>query len=436
MVKYHVNPGTGKAGVCRASTKPCPLLSQFDAEDVKHFEDKNDAVAFGETLMERDFGADAENITKNSTLNTLKNEEPLGVFPETLHDTLLNGTDALILTEKLSDDTYDNITALGFTRAMTRFPAYPGSDRTYSIPDFVSNPRQLTRWSQVSAEEYEDNIHNDYFDENGEPVRHAPQRIMRIKGNHAKRAFDPESSMKHQIGDKHEIPDVDIDTVINAPVDSSAFVTDTDSGEYLKQWDDTALRHVDGVRTLNYARESNTFAKNLTPQQNNAIAWWTGGGSGHVGSMVYKNGFLFEEAKGLDVDNYITTVNTAIHTSTSSPKVVYRGIREETAGIEQSDDLYEGQQRFIKQHRVGDEMTFDIPQSTTTRPNTARSFASMTDTVYVIKSKTNAPVGTISAYGLNEEEYLLPCDVKYKVTGIREKEVKGNNTTFIEMEEV
>lgn len=73
--------------------------------------------------------------------------------------------------------------------------------------------------------------------------------------------------------------------------------------------------------------------------------------------------------------------------------------------LEQSDDLYEGQQRFIKQHRVGDEMTFDIPQSIQ-HVQILHGRLLRVDTVYVIKSKTNAPVGTISAYGLNEERIL------------------------------
>lgn len=84
---YHVNPGTGRPNICRATIQDCRFGSKSE-----HFESKQDAMAFVERTLTEELGA-VKTLKKNSRASVAKSdkteqtlEEKLGVLPtEKLH---------------------------------------------------------------------------------------------------------------------------------------------------------------------------------------------------------------------------------------------------------------------------------------------------------------------------------------------------------------
>ena len=461
--KYHYNPATGKSGRCTASVKDCPLTSQYADGQVAHFETKKEYDAFGEKVLAAQYEFEmkrtlqrkeqeyataklnydllhSDNTLKsqheNSTETTRAQEEfdrinaeqsknPMGFLPKSLEESAIKNSSAVIITHKPSDEVYDLISArqffdtvkycqyddnavatMPFEEARSNVSLWGDRHRTFAnagilnalTPDDTSVDAQGTGFLCDVAEEHHCFVGSD--DDYNTTLEQ--YRVEYEKTN---------------IFDTSTVPDKPFDTDVSTAVANNTFAKRGPK---------------DYHRLLTHTREANDYAKKLTVHENNAIAFWTGSGSDCTGQAVYGGREQFFGGKKFDATAYVSMVNSAIHRSDASEKVVFRGVPY--MGRDSIKD-------FMSHHAVGTEVTFKMPQSTTTDGYIGSRFA-QSNIMYAIKSKTNAPVGTISAFGVVEEEYLIPSDVKYKVTGVTTKNIpaKGDtdehNIQIIEMEEV
>lgn len=186
----------------------------------------------------------------------------------------------------------------------------------------------------------------------------------------------------------------------------------------------------------NYLNDSLDFYRNLTPEEQNAVAYWTGAGSTVAATCVYGNDNPWSiqssnplEETYFDVDGYLGRMDSALEKAElKNSKLLYRGLNEEIIG----DDLVH--ESFRKQngtplldswlennYKPGTTIHFDIPQSSTLEPRRSLQFADG-QIVLEIKAKRAGATGVLGAWGAGETEYLLPRDTGYRVISV-EKDV-------------
>ena len=482
MTKYHYNPATGKSGRCTANTKPCPLVSQYADGEVAHFDSKQDCDAFGEKVLAAQYEfemkrtlqkkkkeydtaqlnydlSQSQNTTvpctkdqdRNDLMKTCAEQEsnPMGVIPDELARKAIENSDAVFLTKKPTDEVYDNIAVRGYfdevyytiktVNAKAKFYGDENVEEEIASLNFPFSHIDSNMKPQVIARTANDiavaNLSKSLGVSEKSGMTLYEQKIASLhqKNQESLSAHDNSATGQNVVKsffDDNSVPSVTFDTNMSTVVEDASFDEED---------------HLDLNDMLTYTRESNTFAKKLNLHENNAIAFWTGTGSEFVNSVVH-DGKPSEIFSGkFDTSVYISTLNSAIHRSDASEKIVYRGVPyhvvTKALGESDHDDMLSSDvaKKFSEHYEVGQEVTFKTPQSTTCRSQMAVDFAS-SDVIYAIKSKTNAPVGTISAYGIREQEYLIPSDVKYKVTGKRTKNTNRDGTGYdicvIEMEEI
>lgn len=482
MTKYHFNPATGKSGRCTASVKDCPLVKQYADGQVAHFDTKAECDAFGEKVLEAQYEFEMKRTlqkkkkeydtaqlnydlsqNQHTTVSPATNHEhddlmktcaeqesdPMGLIPHNLARRAIENSDAVFLTKKPDDEVYDSIAVRGYFNESyhaietidTKAKFYgeknveeeiASLNFPFSHIDNTMKPQTIARTANDTAVAnlskilgvsekskmtlYEQKIASLHH-KNQESL---PARANSATGQNAVKSFFDDSS----------VPSVSFSTDISTVVDNASFDDDD---------------HMNLNVMLTYTRESNNFAKKLDLHENNAVAFWTGAGSDFVNSVVHDDKPSEIFSGEFHTSGYISTLNSAIHRSDASEKIVYRGVpyRVVTKTLSEGDHdnmpSTDTSRKFMEHYNVGQEITFKTPQSTTCRSQVAVDFAS-SDVIYAIKSKTNAPVGTISAYGTREHEYLIPSDVKYQVTGKRTKNTSKDGTGYdicvIEMEEI
>ena len=481
---YHYNPKTGKSGRCTASVKDCPLVSQYADGQVAHFDSKKDCDAFGEKVLAAQYEfemkrtlqkkeqeyqtaklnydlsqnhhtladdvADNDDATEEerecARINSEQEKNPMGILPPELGKDVIKYSRALFLMKKPNDETYDNIAAktyfnafLGTVWNKTNLSNIPFDATDMGEPGHWGNiARQVAESSIADSMESEYSTRNDGYEKSGF-IRDLQNTRGFLQDRWNK---DPHQKDKDIVTAQQVISDcLNRDVIADKP-----FTTSTKSA-VRKSFNDTTSK--DFHQLLTYTRESNDYIKKLTVHENNAIAFWTGTGSEFVNECVYSGKDAMAHKEKFDMNGYLKTLNSAIHRSDASEKVVYRGIPYSVAasrtggvGPGNNDSRDTTAKKFAQLHTVGEELSFKTPQSTTSNPSVSSGFAG-SHVIYVIKSKTNAPVGCISSFGTREEEYLIPSDVKYKVTRMSSKKVQkdlyvGEKDTmhFVEMEEI
>lgn len=184
-----------------------------------------------------------------------------------------------------------------------------------------------------------------------------------------------------------------------------------------------------------YAYTSREYLKTLTPQEHNAISYWTSCGATVVNSIEHKTKNVWDihsDPKGdsgtyFDYNHYMKTLDTALDKAQlPGETILYRGASKGSVDPEVCDESYEYMNRprtreWLEKNFVkGQSITFKTPQSATSDNRVALRFSHSTSIIYEIKAHKAAAVGTTSAWGFSEREYLMPRTTKYKVVDVME----------------
>lgn len=174
-----------------------------------------------------------------------------------------------------------------------------------------------------------------------------------------------------------------------------------------------------------YLDESLHLTARLTPEERDAVRFWTSNGCKIVGDHLY--GKKSEEEHEGQIRQAIANLDSVFSkVPQSSPRVVYRGLNDWTFPEEIIDNKYRNRELFSQQidqhleenYPVGKTITFPSYQSATADPASARSFSGP-DVILEVKTRRAAAVGIMSAWEASEREMLLPRDMKVRVVGIQ-----------------
>lgn len=185
-----------------------------------------------------------------------------------------------------------------------------------------------------------------------------------------------------------------------------------------------------------YAEDSSSFLKSLSPLEHNVVSYWTGAGAAVTGSYIYKTDNPWkikfdEKTKKKDPENYfdaksyIGELDKALDKAElDEPIILYRGLGNVIPESVKKENSKEGHkpetEKWLLSFKEGEEVTFDLPRSTSSSVTTALNFGHGFKTVMEIKATKAAAVGVTSAWGFGEMEYLIPRTTKYKVVGVQE----------------
>jgi hypothetical protein len=225
-----------------------------------------------------------------------------------------------------------------------------------------------------------------------------------------------------------------------------------------------------GAKLVNdYIAFAKNFAQKLSTAEANALYWHTSDGSGVLNDIIHKkenqksNKWTYEnliKRSGAGrkypqamIKNQIKTLDGifAKH-PLQEPIVVYRGIGmnnlpDEITSISDPAIVSEYLQ---DKYPVGE--TIEIPEymSTSADPAIGHKFAGLgLSVVLEIKTKRAVPVGMVSAWDVDEREFVVNRNGKYKVLGVHQKVTyedvyvksratgpHNKNVTVIQLEEV
>lgn len=197
--------------------------------------------------------------------------------------------------------------------------------------------------------------------------------------------------------------------------------------------------------------------KNITPVQQNALAYWTSCGSGLANGFAYGNeinpwGIQNDDPEDedyFDDEEYLRVIDGAFENMPEgNEKILYRGLKREILGNDIANEQFVNKRDekidawLEEKCKIGTELEFKTPLSTTAASNVAKAFAE-SNVVYEIKSKKNLPIGGLSAWGYSETEYITPRNAKYKVVAVLKnvsyESFKGEGTspmTVIQLEQI
>ena len=225
-----------------------------------------------------------------------------------------------------------------------------------------------------------------------------------------------------------------------------------------------------GAKSVNdYIEYAKNFAQKLSTEEANALYWHTSDGSGVLNDIIHKKknqksqkwtyeklikrsgtGMKYPQAM---IKNQVKTLDGifAKH-PLPEPVVLYRGIGmnnfpDEITSISDESVVNEYLQ---DKYPVGE--TIEIPEymSTSADPAIGHRFAGLGKSVVLeIKTKRAVPVGMVSAWDVDEREFVVNRNGKYKVLGVHKKVTyedvyvksrttgpHNKNVTVIQLEEV
>lgn len=82
MTKYHINPETGRANICRATKRPCDY--SVDGVPPKHYDTKEEAKAAHESNLKEEYGGSFNTVSKSNKKEKLKNSSENPAYTEPL----------------------------------------------------------------------------------------------------------------------------------------------------------------------------------------------------------------------------------------------------------------------------------------------------------------------------------------------------------------
>jgi len=186
--------------------------------------------------------------------------------------------------------------------------------------------------------------------------------------------------------------------------------------------------------------ESDTWLKTLTPEEQEAIAWYTSNGAGTINAYLlsvepdaFKNTYSEEY-----IQRGIKNLDTALAKYESKQsKVVYRGLQGHVFS-DTTEDLYNEAtlKTYIEsRYKIGEIYQNEAHMSASYDPRKGLGFSSHS-VVMEIKTKKAAPVTNTSAWGISEKEALVPRNLKLKIIGIKYDLDYGINSHTKEQEQV
>lgn len=175
--------------------------------------------------------------------------------------------------------------------------------------------------------------------------------------------------------------------------------------------------------------ESNRWLHSLTPDEHEAISWYTSDGA-HAVNQYLANGTVWREELYTKehIANTAELVKSAISKyEPSEPHIVWRGLHSD-----HFDKLdFGGKSRYGEEGQAvirdyisstfkpGEEWSPGVSMSTSYDPSSAVGFAHE-NIVLEIKARKAAPVCVASAWGVSEREAITHPDAKYRVVAIKE----------------
>lgn len=185
--------------------------------------------------------------------------------------------------------------------------------------------------------------------------------------------------------------------------------------------------------------ESAYWISKLTPDEIEAVAWFTSDGASVMNYWLEKQEIKSEVARKYSkkhVEANVEALESALNKFEirKQPVITYRGtgIRDATG-----KEIYDIEE-LAKHFQVGDVISTNRFQSSTIDPSRALSFES--GVVYEIKSKKTAPLSNVSAWGLTEKEFLVPRNTKLRVVDVIQGcKINGkhqDDVLFVQLEDV
>lgn len=204
-----------------------------------------------------------------------------------------------------------------------------------------------------------------------------------------------------------------------------------------------------------HVEESARWMANLTPEQQEAVRWYTSNGAHVMNCHIlgekdeifggkYSKKKITESIKALDAafDQY----------QSDTPRVVYRGLQEWNFPQEIQDLQYQpGFEDALDAHlaekfKPGSTFVSPVHMSASLDPHMGASFEKM-DVMMEIATKKAPPVSAVSAWGISEREALVSRKAKFRVVGVkknvpyeaknwRTKESEPRQMTVIQLEEI
>lgn len=197
-----------------------------------------------------------------------------------------------------------------------------------------------------------------------------------------------------------------------------------------------------GAKLVNdYIAYAKNFSQKLSTEEANALYWHTSDGSGVLNDIIHKkenaksNKWTYEKLikrSGTGMKYPQTMIKNQVKTLDGifakhplpEPVVLYRGIGmnnfpDEITSISDPTVVSEYLQ---DKYPVGE--TVEIPEymSTSADPAIGHRFAGLGQSVVLeIKTKRAVPVGMVSAWDVDEREFVVNRNGKYKVLGVHKK---------------
>lgn len=187
--------------------------------------------------------------------------------------------------------------------------------------------------------------------------------------------------------------------------------------------------HAPNVRELEAAHieESARWMANLTPEQQEAVRWYTSNGAHVMNSHILgqKDKIFGDQYSKEQIEASIETLDAAFEQYQSDkPRVVYRGLQEWNFPQEIRDLAYKpGFEEALDAHlaekfKTGSTFVSPVHLSASLDPHMGASFERMNVMMEITTTKA-PPVSAVSAWGISEREALVRRNTKFRVIGVK-----------------